>query len=168
MARHLQGASRHDNPRRYGALYAARRPVSAVAEWMRQFTGRRVGALAFEPRPGARIALVELDDSALSAIPELDDPHELLDRGLRPSQVATRIRKMTQRQALAIYEEGASGFAWWSAVESSWINVTLFADRTVEAMTVGEPSPLTTEHPAVVEAAGVLAVPLDVGQSPRK
>ena len=166
MARHLQGASRHDNPRTYGALYASRARVSAVAEWMRQFVGRALGPLAFAPRPGVRMALAELDDSALPTLPDLDDPSQLVARGLRPSEVATRIRKRTQRQALEIYEEGATGFAWWSAVESSWPNVTLFAERADIGLGT-EPEPLTSEHPAVVEAAGVLAVSLEPSVSRR-
>ncbi|MGH2696957.1 MAG: hypothetical protein ACRDIW_08200, partial [Actinomycetota bacterium] len=57
------------------------------------------------------------------------------------------------------YEEGVAGFEWWSTIEASWINVTLFDDRVAGRLTVvGEPEPLTLDHPAVREAAEAVGV----------
>jgi hypothetical protein len=90
---------------------------------------------------------------------DLDDPSNLVARDLRPSGVATRARRPTQRLALRLYEEGVDGLEWWSTIEASWINVTLFADRIGGRLSVvGEPEPLTLDHPAVREAAEAVGV----------
>ena len=46
----------------------------------------------------------------------------------------------------------AVGLRWWSSLESSWINVTLF-DRATRALLAGLPERLSLDHPAVTEAA---------------
>ena len=59
----------------------------------------------------------------------------LLDaRGLRPSQVATNRRAVTQPDAARLFDAhpDAAGLRWWSTLEASWINVTLF-DRAAGA-----------------------------------
>jgi hypothetical protein len=82
-------------------------------------------------------------------------------RNLRPSGVATGNREVTRRVALDIYGKGVPGFEWWSAIEASWINVTLFVDRAVPFLGVaGEAQPLTVGHPAVRAAAEVVGVRL--------
>ena len=59
----------------------------------------------------------------------------------------------------ALYEEGGAGFLWWSTLEASWINATLYAERTVtELQLAGDPEPLSIEHPAVAAAADRLGV----------
>jgi hypothetical protein len=73
--------------------------------------------------------------------------------------VATHDREATQPIALALYEEGIDGFEWWSTIEASWINVTLFEDRVVERLSLaGDPEPLRLDHPAVREAAEAVGV----------
>jgi hypothetical protein len=54
---------------------------------------------------------------------------------LRPSQVATGTRAATQRQAAALYElpDTPAGVRWWSSLEASWLNVTLF-DRALSSV----------------------------------
>jgi RES domain len=166
VARHHQGEGRHDNPERYGALYASRSPESAVAERLQQFRGQELTDRDLVRTDGARVALAAIDDAGLSPLLDLDDPSTLAPRGLRPSAVATHERPRTQRMALAIHDEGVVGFSWWSVLEASWTNVTLFAERAVPALEpAGEPEPLTTEHPAVIAAAEALAVAL---VSPRR
>jgi hypothetical protein len=147
VPRAFQGAGRHDSPDRFGVLYASRSPVSVVAEVVRALRLHRIARrdLVFEDRP--------------LALASLDDPTELASRRLRPSTVATRKREVTQAQAVALYEQGHSAFAWWSTIEASWINVTLFADRAVPHLSMaGEPEPLTLDHPALMEAAEVVGV----------
>jgi hypothetical protein len=162
VARGYQGGGRHDNPDVYGALYASRSPVSAVAESLRRFRGRPVGGRPFERADGGRLALATVDDSGLEALVDLDDPADLDARSLRPSSVATHDRERTQPIALSIYREGAEGFAWWSAVEASWINLTLFAERAVPKLAVvGDPEMLDPGHPAVRSAAEAVGVRLD-------
>jgi hypothetical protein len=102
-----------------------------------------------------------VDDTHLGDLLDLDDPRNLVQRSLRPSGVATTDREMTQPMAVAIYEEGVPGFEWWSTIEASWINVTLFEDRVVDRFTLaGEPELLTLDHPAVREAAEAVGVVL--------
>jgi hypothetical protein len=153
VARHLQGSSRHDDPARYGALYTSRSAESAVAEALQAFRGRDI-----EPRhlvrTGRPLSLAEIDDSRLGPLPDLDDPAELVRRSLRPSAVATHDRSVTQPAAGAIYEEGHPGFAWWSTIEASWSNVTLFVERASRRLRIsGTPEPLTVGHPVLVAVA---------------
>lgn len=156
-----QGAGRHDNPDAYGALYLSRVPASPVAERLRAFLGRTVTKVDFL-REGPPLSLAVIDDGGLRGLLDLDDPRTLSERTLRPSSVATRAREITQPMALALYGEGVEGFEWWSTIEASWINVTLFDDRAAGRLTVvGEPEPLTLDHPAVREAAEAVGVLLE-------
>jgi RES domain len=153
-----QGGGRHDNPEVYGALYLSRLPASPVAEQLREYVGRPVEdtRLLREGFPGA---LAAVDEEGLAELLDLDDPVNLAARGLRPSGVATRKRRLTQRMALELYGEGVAGFEWWSTIEAAWINVTLFADRVTDRLqVVDEPEPLTLDHAAVREAAEAVGV----------
>lgn len=160
VPRLYQGGGRHDNPDRYGAVYGSREVVSVVAELLWRFRDRPVTEvfLRWEDVP---YAVAPLDDGGLPELLDLDDPRNLLARGLRPSGVATRDRERTQSLALGLYDEGATGFEWWSTIEASWINVTLFANRAVRRLRLAaRPEPLTLEHPAVREAAELVGVRL--------
>jgi hypothetical protein len=153
VARHLQGSSRHDDPSRYGALYTSRSPESAVAEALQAFRGRDI-----EPRhlvrTGRPLSLAAIDESRLGALPDLDDPEELMRRSLRPSAVATHDRSVTQPAATAIFDDGHAGFGWWSTIEASWSNVTLFVERASRGLRIsGVPEPLSVSHPDLVAVA---------------
>jgi hypothetical protein len=155
-----QGLGRHDNPERYGALYLSREPVSNLAEVLRGYAGRTITERHLRPE-GAHLALATLDDAGLGDLLDLDDPHNLVARELRPSRVATRDRGVTRELAGRLYDEEAPGFEWWSTIEASWINVTLFAERVLEHISViGEPEELSLDHPAVREAAEAVGVEL--------
>jgi len=156
-----QLTGRHDCSERYGALYAARDPESAVAELIQQFRGRALSNSDFRRADGRVDALASINDEQLDGIVDLDDPSELVKRGLRPSSVATRDREVTKPIAVEIFDEGAAGFAWWSTLEASWVNVTLFIERARPKLRlVGEPEPLSTEHAAVPSAAETLGIQL--------
>jgi hypothetical protein len=153
-----QGEGRHDNPDAYGALYVSHDPASPVAELLKDVPRGpfHAGLLRHEGHP---YALVPLDDSELEGVIDLDDPRVLSSRDLRPSRVATGRRTVTQRLALDIYREGAAGISWWSTIEGSWINVTLFAERASSTLRpAGDPEPLTPDHPTVREAAEAVGV----------
>lgn len=168
VARSLQGTSRHDNPDRYGALYLSRLPESAVAERIQNHRGRLLTQSHLRRADGRPYALATIDESALDPLPDLDDPEELLARNLRPSRVATRERPVTQRIALSIFEDGADGFAWWSTLEASWPNVTLFAERAAPKLSIAsEPQILTLEHPVVRDAADRLGIAVARPKVPR-
>lgn len=160
MARKLQGSGRHDNPDRYGALYASREPVSAVAESIQQFRGQELTDHDLHRVGGRTLALAALDDAGIGAVVDLCDAHELARRDLRPTAVATHDRSVTQRIARTIFDEGHPGFAWWSTLEASWTNVTLFAERVRNGLQVAENQELTTDHPIVREAAAAIGVVL--------
>ena len=70
---------------------------------------------------------------------DLDDPRELQRRSLHPSEVATRARPVTQRQAAAIFDSPSepAGIRWWSTLESSFLDVTLFDRALPEVEIVG-------------------------------
>ena len=160
VPRERQGGGRHDNPDRYTALYLAREPTSAVAEWIQVFRGQELTAGALVRPDGVRRALASLDDATLPKLLDLDDPAVLLARGLRPSVVATAVRTVTQRIAATAFDDGEPGLAWWSTLESAWTNVTLFGERLAAIPGVVEAVPLSLDHPALVEAAERLGVRL--------
>lgn len=154
-----QGGGRHDNPDLYGCLYVAEEPVSAVAEMLAPFrgTGRLLPSMLVRYELPLVLAAIEMQDGA--TVVDLDDPSTLIATGLRPSQVATRRRVATQRQAADVYESHPEALAirWWSTLESRWINWTLF-DRGAEQLEVGESDELTVGHSLVQEAAELLGL----------
>lgn len=161
VARRSQGSGRHDNPERYGALYLSRSAESAVAERIQGFRGQVLTRAALRRPDGTSYALATIEDSELASIVDLDDPRELVRRKLRPSEVATRRRSVTQAIALRIFQEkrDAGGLSWWSALEASWTNVTLFAERAARRLRVGEPVEiLSVDHPVLRVAAEILGI----------
>ena len=160
MPRLDQGRGRHDNPDVFGAMYFSRELVSPVAEYLKDLLGHRLDP-SYLRSEGFPRAVATVNERDVPGIVDLDDPANLEARSLRPSVVATRDRRKTQSVATRVWEEGAPGFEWWSTIEASWINITLFAERTVDRLVVeGEPEPLTTDHPAVIQAARVVGLEL--------
>jgi RES domain len=157
--RELQGAARHDNPAAYGCLYAAEEPVSAVAEALAPFRGRGAVTTPMLDRAGRRLSLVALDLRDPDGLLDLDEPATLSAEGLRPSGVATRVRAQTQRDALRLFEthRRATGLRWWSTIEASWINVTIF-DRARRRLRSRSVELLDPEHAAVRAAAAELGL----------
>jgi hypothetical protein len=131
--------------------------VGATAELLARFRGVR----ELEPRHlrrfGRPLALATLRLPDGTGLVDLDDPQELQRRGLRPSQVATRTRAVTQRQAAAIFAGPGepAGVRWWSTLESSWIDVTLF-DRALAGIEIGSVAALFLEDETVREARDFL------------
>lgn len=158
--RTLQGSGRHDNPVHYGTLYVATDPVAAVAETLAQFRGTGPAVDAMLIKSGRRLALAELDLDDAAPLIDLDDPTVLMRESLRPSQVATtRMRAKTQVLALRLHEAypDTVGLRWWSTLESSWINVTLF-DRAEPRLGVTHVAPLTLDDDHVRRAAAFLGL----------
>lgn len=166
MARDRQGSGRHDAPDKYGAWYCSLDAVSAVAESI-QFARGQILTDGDLVRPaGAVRALVELRLAASVAVPDLDDPRELVVRRIRPSQAATLRRAVTQRIASSIFDEGAPGFLWWSTLEAEWINATLFHERVRARVSIAaNPQPLSVRLEEVRDAAGRIGVRIDRAQS---
>lgn len=159
--RSKQGPGRHDIPDRTAVIYCSKSPVSAIAEVIQGFRGTLLTDQAFL-YPGKKVRALShivLDESV--PLIDLDDPRELSKRQLRPSQIAYMNRQTTQNIARSLFDEGAYGFTWWSTLEASWTNVTLFENRTFQYLSLGEQVlPLDTQMPEVIEAAKVLRVRL--------
>jgi hypothetical protein len=157
--RELQGAGRHDNPARYGCLYAAEQPVSAAVEALAPFTATGRLSASMLVREGRPLALTQLELDDRSRLVNLDSPQVLIDVRLRPSQVATGARTVTQAYAERIFNEhpDALGLRWWSTIEASFTNLTLY-DRAAPHMRFIEATRLTVEHQAVREAAALLGL----------
>jgi hypothetical protein len=149
----FQGEGRHDNPDAYGCLYLSDRPESCIVEQLAAFRGQRLIASMLRRR-GLPLALARLDLDDKAVLIDLDDPVVLRRERLRPSQVATRTRSITQPRALALYRRhrAAAGLRWWSTWEALWANVTLF-DRAAPALKLVEAVALTLDHPNLLEAA---------------
>jgi glyoxylase-like metal-dependent hydrolase (beta-lactamase superfamily II) len=71
--------------------------------------------------------------------------------------VATRVRATTQRDALRLFHSHrrATGLRWWSTIEASWINLTIF-DRARRRLRVRSIELLGAGHEAVRGAAAEL------------
>jgi hypothetical protein len=156
--RPFQGAGRHDNPELYGCLYVTEEPAAAVAEALAPFRGSGNLTPAMLERAGHTLSLAPVDAPDDAELIDLDEPRVLRSERLRPSRVATRRRSTTQEYAARLFEKHAdsAGLRWWSTLESSWINVTLF-DR-ARRLRAGRAEPLSAEHPAVAEAAELLGL----------
>ena len=159
----LQGAGRHDNQELYGCMYVSETPLSAIAEVLAPFRG--TGELVPEMlvRGERQLVLADLSlEHRGETLVDLDDGEVLAAESLRPSRVATRDRSITQAWAGKLYEAhpDAPGLRWWSTLEASWINVTLF-DRAAPALDVAGVRTLDSDDDAVAEAAAFLGVGAD-------
>jgi hypothetical protein len=157
--REQQGYGRHDNPDLYGCIYVAEDAVSAVAELLAAFRGSGQMAASMLTRLGRPLALAQLTLPDRAEAVDLDDPEVLVAERLRPSRVATRSREVTQRIAADLYrsDPDAVGLRWWSTLESSWINWTLF-DRAVPALELADVVELRIDDAIVREAAALLGL----------
>lgn len=157
--REQQGFGRHDNPDLYGCLYVAEDAVSAVAESLAAFRGTGALTASMLFRLGRPLSLVgmELPDDAV--VVDLDDPKVLASASLRPSRVATRTRTVTQEIAADLFraDDEPLGLRWWSTIESSWINWTLF-DRAAAELTLAEVTELRIDDSVVRDAATTLGL----------
>jgi hypothetical protein len=130
-----------------------------VAELLAPFRGTGALIPSMLVRAGLPLALVGLDLGEGGTVIDLDDPVVLQGEGLRPSQVATRRRSMTQIQAAEIHAAHADAVAmrWWSTLESSWINWTLF-EQAAPSLELAEIAQLDVDDPVVLEAAEFLGL----------
>jgi hypothetical protein len=157
--REQQGYGRHDNPDLYGCLYVAEDAVSAVAESLADFrgTGRLTASMLVHMGRPLALAEIELPDEAV--VIDLDDPAILTAEELRPSRVATRARGITQGIAAELHRAHPEAVAlrWWSTLEASWINLTLF-DRAATRLTIADVAELRIDDPVVRDAAALLGL----------
>jgi hypothetical protein len=157
--RPFQGAGRHDVPDLYGCLYVSAEPAAAVAEAMAPFRGSGELRPSMLQRGGRPLSLGRLALADDATVLDLDDPVVLAREGLRPSQVATRHRITTQRQAARLHRTHpqVAALRWWSTLESMLVNLTIF-DRAGDRLALEEQRPLTLDDPAVIAAAELLGL----------
>ena len=157
--RAYQGRGRHDNPDLYGCLYVGEDEIAPVAEQLQAFRGRRRLATWMLEREGVPLALAAIDLPDDAVILDLDDPAVLVGEELRPSQVATHDRARTQADARTLFERHteAAALRWWSSLEASWLNLTIF-ERAAPALHVARQRELSVFDPAVREAAEFLGL----------
>lgn len=143
-----------DPEHEYLVLYVGADPAGCIAEVFGDFTVWTPALLDPPPAlPGAFRTLVEYEIPA--TLCDLDDPACLVELGLRPSDVVTNDRDVTQRWSRRLYEKGAfDGVSWWSRRDARWTScgVWSYGDARIEDVTVL----YDLDHPAVVEAAAVL------------
>ncbi|HST46219.1 RES family NAD+ phosphorylase [Jatrophihabitans sp.] len=151
-----RGSNRVDNPGHYQVLYLADAPAGALAEAFGSFSRWNRGLFRGTPslsRSVRALVTYELDEGA--AICDLDDAYTLVELGLRPSEVVTRNRAVTQSWALKLYEAGRyAGVRWWSYYDPRWGSIGLWDSRLLTVVEVAVLDDLM--HPAMVEAAAVL------------
>ena len=159
VPRTRQGAGRHDNPDIYGALYLSHSPEAAIAEVLQVFRGQELSDVDLVRADGRPLALCPYEWRG--SLLDLDDPRVLVQLSLRPSEVATRHRRLTQQMARRLFEDGHAGFSWWSTLEASWIHVTLFAERVEQQLRISSrPEVLHLRNPALRSAAEAIGVRL--------
>lgn len=162
--RPAQGSLRLDNPVHYVTWYYGATPEGAIGE---SFADQQKWSDAmFETPwlPGGRrvLGVFEIPD----AIPllDLDGPNTLCDLSLRPTQVVTHTRAVTQIWALKIFQQTNhsgnrrwKGVRWWSYHRPHW---TVIGMWTVEpqkpAHRLVEVQRLERGHPAVESARSTL------------
>jgi hypothetical protein len=105
------------------------------------------------------LALVQIDCAGDKGLLDLDDPEVLTNTRLRPSQVVTKARAVTQAYAARIFDAdpAAAGLRWWSTLEASLTNFTLY-DRAAPALRLVDSETLTLGHAATREAADLLGL----------
>lgn len=150
-----QGGGRVDVPGR-AVLYLSSAAAGAVAEVFATLGSWTPQMFESQARPRARRALARYELAESARVLDLDDPVTLRELGLRPSEVVSPDRALTQRWATAVDDRRWAGVRWWSYHDSRWYSYGLW-DRT--QLLVNGVEPLSLHHPAVMEAATVLRRP---------
>jgi hypothetical protein len=104
---------------------------------------------------------VGVPKSVAQDLVDCNDPAALGRHHLRPDELASHDRGVTQAIARRLHDSGAPGFRWWSALTGAWHSTVLFADRVpAKKLDVGEPELVTLTHPALARCAAVLGIAL--------
>ncbi len=158
-----QGQGRFDNPHLYAAIYASTTAQGAIGETFGNYS-RWLPAEITRQVDGRARCLVTIEVPDTVVLRDLDDPHVLLDLGLRPTDIVRRDRGHTQEVANAVWQtradSGVRGFSWWSYWRPVWTMVAMWSDGLAHPyfpdMSVVDVEVLTTTLPAVQVAADVL------------
>jgi len=159
-----QGLGRLDNPGHYLVWYLACSPTGAIGETFADLDIWSDSMFVYPGLAGSRRSLATYSIPDDLPLLDLDDAKNLLDRGLRPTQVVERNRSATQAWALRIFDErndrGSrmwNGVKWWSIHRPQWENIGYWGNA---APTVENVETLTTSHAALKDAARALSKPI--------
>ena len=153
-------AGRADNPAYYRVIYLSSAAPGAVAETFGNLAIWTPRMFVRPDLPGSVRALATYDLSDDESVYDLDDPAALSALGMRPSQVVTRDRSVTQGWALRVFRQKRwSGLRWWSYYDPRWYTYAVWKFGALRLVS-GQLRALTIDDPAVVEAAEVLHRPL--------
>jgi RES domain len=157
---HAQGTGRLDNPGQYRIWYLALEPAGAMAEVFGDRGTWDAAMFEYKPTAGGRYALATFflaDDTPLL---DLDDPRNLLARGLRPTQVIERNRAATQNWALNVFNERNDrgsriwqGVRWWSYHRPQWRIIGYWGDNSPNVLNIEQ---LSLTSPPAIDALASL------------
>lgn len=151
------GRGRIDSPGHYDVLYLSSAAAGAVAEAFGRLMPWTASMLRVPAMPDAARAIARCELADRARVLDLDDPDALKELGIRPSDVVTRDREVTQAWALRAFRQKRwIGVRWWSYYDPRWYAYGLWDRR---QLTVGGVEPLSLDHPAVIEAATILRRP---------
>ena len=156
FVRQPQGTGRVDLPG-LRVLYLSSSPAGAIAEVFAPLAVWEPRMFTSPTLPQAPRSLGRYELAADAKILDLDDPEALRALGLRPSEVVTPDRAVTQRWAKRVVDERRwDGVRWWSFYDARWYSYGLWERRHLTLLGV---EPLSLGHAAVVEAARLLRRP---------
>ena len=146
-----------DNPGQYDVLYLGDSAAGAMAEafgWAPRWSASLFRGIPAMPGSVRALATYELEDVG-AAVCDLDDAGRLVDLELRPSDVVTRDRVVTQRWSADIHSRRSfAGVRWWSYYDPRWGSFGLWdvANLRITSVTVLD----DVDQPDFVAAADVL------------
>jgi hypothetical protein len=162
VPRNQQGSGRHDIPDEDGVLYGSLNPLSAISEAIQIFRNQTLSEKDFLRNNGTTQALARYRLAPGIKLIDLNDPGVLKGLYLKPSEIATLERPRTQTLSRRLHGKKAAGFLWWSTLEASCINVTLFQSRVRPWMTLMEKiRPLSLTMKEVQDAARWMKIRLE-------
>lgn len=147
-----QGGGRIDNPSVYSVLYLSDAPAGALAEVFGRFLEWTPAILQGSPDlPGSKRAMARYQLSDDAPVCDLDNPQQLVELGLRPSDVVSRDYARSRSWARNIHRQGSwIGVRWWSYYDPEWASFALW---NLERLKLKEIIPLKLDDPSLVEAA---------------
>src|SRR5258706_215271 len=129
-------SGRHDIPDSEGGLYFSQLPIGAIAEAVQPFRGLpfndkrlKLTNKEFRKADGLPLALVTLEINEKARLVNLDELDVLQEYKIKPSEISSDDRKITQQTARTLYDAGVDGFAWHSSLDPSWTNLTLRSEE---------------------------------------
>lgn len=136
-------------------FYASGAEAGAVAEAFGRFPEWTPAILAGSPAlPGSLRAIARYHLSATARVCDLDDSAELVDLGLRPSEVVSRDYARTRGWARVIYlRHSWAGIRWWLYYDPRW---TSFGIWDFDRISLEDIRTLRLNDAAVIEAARVI------------